>query len=107
MKDLMLCMSNELVGFKNEYNKLDDSHDKFNEENEFLRHENAKLKEQNKNADVACNDECLKGLEELRIEHKILKSSLEEANKTIVKFVEGEKKLNILLNQQTPMLAKR
>ena len=39
-----------------------------------------------------------KKLEELRIENEILKSSLEDANKTIAKFVEGEKNLNMLLN---------
>ena len=60
--------------------------------------------EENKNVNVACNDECLKKLEELRNENEMLKSSLEEANKAIAKFVEGEKNLNMLLSQQTPML---
>ena len=48
-----------------------------------------------------------KELEKLRIENEMLKSSLEEVNKTIAKFIEGEKKLNMLLSQQTPMLGKR
>ena len=47
MKDLMLCMSNELVDFKKEYEKLKDSHNKLNEDNELLRCENGKLKEEN------------------------------------------------------------
>ena len=57
----------------------------------------------NKHDDVAC----LQTLEELKIENEMLKSSLEEANKAIAKFVEGEKNLNMLLSQQTPMLAKK
>ena len=100
MKDLMLCMSNEIVGFKNEYHKLNDSHDKLNEDNELLRYENGKLKEENEklskeheelsveiskarkelnennHVNVGCNDVCLQELEELKIENEMLKSSL-------------------------------
>ena len=54
--------------------------------------------EENKHVDIVYNDKCMKELEKLRIENKTLKSSLEKANKTITKFVEGEKKLNMLLS---------
>ena len=116
MKEMMMNMSNEFIDFKDEYDKLNDSHDKLNEDNEFLRCENGKLREENEklskeheelegNKDV--NDECMKELEKFKIENEMLKSSLEEANKAIAKFVEGEKNLNMLLSQQTPILDKR
>ena len=36
--------------------------------------------EENKHVDAIWNDECMKELEELRIENETLKSSLEDAN---------------------------
>ena len=108
MRDMMLCMSNEIVNFKEEYDKLKNSHDKLNEDNEFLRYENGKLKEEKEKlskehegleGNKYVDDKCMKELDELKIENEILKSSLEDANKTIAKFVEGEKSLNMLLSQ--------
>ena len=63
------------------------------------------LKE-NEHVDIAYNDEYLKELKELKIESEILKSSLEDANKAIVKFVDSEKNLNMLLSQQKLILDK-
>ena len=111
MKEMMLSMNVELDGFKNEYVKLKESHDKLDEDNDFLRYENeklckghkelslkvAKVRQEMKNDE--CNDKCIKELEELWVESENLKSSLEDASKTIAKFVEGKKKLNMLLNQ--------
>ena len=122
MKEMMLSMNVELDEFKNEYVKLKESHDRIDEDNDFLIYENGKLKEENKNlckghkalsfevaklrkeiednklVNVVCDDKCIKELEELKIENDILKSSLDDANKTIAKFVEGEKNLNMLLS---------
>ena len=55
--------------------------------------------DENKHVEIICNNECLEELEKLGVENETMKSSLEETNKTIAKFVEGEKKLNMLLNQ--------
>ena len=65
----------------------------------------AKLDE-NKFVDATCNGECMKELEKLRIENEIFKSRLEDANKTIAKFVEGKTNLNIFLSQQKLILDK-
>ena len=48
----------------------------------------------------------MKELEEPKIENDMLKSSLEDTNKTIVKFVEEEKNPNMLQNQQKLLLDK-
>ena len=113
MKEMMLNMNVELGDLKNEHVKLKESHDKLDEDNDFLRYENGKLREKNEklckghrelSVEVAkvrqamkndeCDDKCIKELEELQIKNKILKSSLEDASKTIAKFVEREKKVN-------------
>ena len=52
------------------------------------------------------DDKSIKEIEELRIENETLKSSLDDANKTIAKFIEGEKNLNIILKQQKLVLDK-
>ena len=125
IKEMMLSMNVELDDFKNEYIKLKESHDRLDKDNDFLRYENEKLREENEKLckahkelsnEVAkvrlemkndeSNDKCIKELEELRIENEILKSSLENANKTISKFIEGEKNLNMLLSQQKLVLDK-
>ena len=121
MKEMMLSMNDELEDFKSEFVKLKDSHDKLEEENDFLRYENEKSKEESEklkkennslndevanlneeleNKNIAMNDENhnLKELEELKVEKELLKASLEDANKTIAKFVEGEKNLNMILS---------
>ena len=70
----------------------------------------ANLKEELKSKNEVMDDEnynkSLKELEELKMENELLKSSLEDANKIIARFVEGEKNLNMILSQQRLMLDK-
>ena len=123
MKEMMLSMNVELDEFKNEYVKLKKTHDRIDEDNDFLRYENEKLRGENENickghkalsfevakvrkeieenniVIVVYDDKCIKKLEKLNIENENLKSSLDDANKTIAKFFEGEKNLNMLLSQ--------
>ena len=61
---------------------------------------------ENKITNIVYDDKYIKELEELKIKNDILKSSLDDANITIAKFFEGEKNLNMLLNQQRLVLDK-
>ena len=49
MKERMLIMNIKLDEFKNEYVKLKESHDRLDEDNDFLRYENGKLRDENEN----------------------------------------------------------